>query len=207
MAATVSRTAPPPGTWLSLQQASARLDVHPTTLRGWADRGLVRVYRTPGGHRRFSEEDVRRLLGGGASRGFDLVVDAGVGRARMESSDGRLETEAWYARLDEDARQRHRALGRDLMLLLRRHLEDPGPASPPTEAVELGARYAALARGEGMSVSEAMRAFLLFKEMVAGGIRQLAGLPGQVADLDRRADLFVNEVLIAMVETYTEVTS
>src|SRR6266496_1212828 len=48
--------------WLTLHEASERLDVHPATLRQWADRGRVRAFRTPGGHRRFSAEDVDTLL-------------------------------------------------------------------------------------------------------------------------------------------------
>ena len=47
--------------WLSLHEASQRLNVHPATLREWADRGRIRTFRTPGGHRRFSVEDVDAL--------------------------------------------------------------------------------------------------------------------------------------------------
>jgi excisionase family DNA binding protein len=194
----------PPGQWLSLQEASTRLDVHPTTLRHWADRGQVRVYRTPGGHRRFSEEDVSALLKDSSARGLDLLVDAAVGRARMETSHGQLDGEPWYERLDEEARVKHRELGRDLLQELRRHLDDAATA-PPKEAAELGRRYAAMAHEANLSIAEAMRAFLFFQEMVAGSVRRLSGFSGQPADLDRRVDLFVNEVLIAMVESYTEV--
>ncbi len=195
----------PPGQWLGLQEASALLDVHPTTLRHWADRGQVRVYRTPGGHRRFSEEDIRALLKDSSARGLDLLVDAAVGRARLETSDGRLDAEPWYGRLDEAARAKHRELGRDLLQALRRHLDDDA-AAPPNEAAALGWRYAAMAHEADLSIAEAMRAFLFFQEMVAGSVARLSGLSGQPADLDRRVDLFVNEVLIAMVESYTEVT-
>ena len=48
--------------WLSLHEAASRLGVHPTTLRAWADAGHIAVVRTPGGHRRFAEDDVTRLL-------------------------------------------------------------------------------------------------------------------------------------------------
>lgn len=196
---------PASGHWLSLQEASDLLQVHPTTLRQWADRGQVRVFRTPGGHRRFDESDVRRLLKDSGTRRLDLMVDAAVGRARLESSDGRLDAEAWYRRLDEGARESHRALGRDLLLALRTELESPDPVVPPRSAVELGSRYAELSFGAGLTVAEAMRAFLRFQEMVAAGIRQLAGLPaqgGEADDLDRRAAAYVNEVLIAMVDCY-----
>ena len=48
--------------WLTLKEASEFLGVHFTTLRGWADRGEIPVFRTPGGHRRFGHNDLRRFL-------------------------------------------------------------------------------------------------------------------------------------------------
>lgn len=48
--------------WLSLREAASLLGVHPTTLRAWADAGQVRAVRTPGGHRRFAADDVKKLL-------------------------------------------------------------------------------------------------------------------------------------------------
>src|SRR5439155_906135 len=47
--------------WLSMQEASERLHVHADTLRQWADRGRIRTFRTPGGHRRFQAADVDAL--------------------------------------------------------------------------------------------------------------------------------------------------
>src|SRR5207249_7961743 len=47
--------------WLSMQEASERLHVHADTLRQWADRGRIRTFRTPGGHRRFQAADVEAL--------------------------------------------------------------------------------------------------------------------------------------------------
>ena len=56
-------TARPSGMqWLTLKEASEFLGVHFTTLRKWADEGEIRVFRTPGGHRRFSLADLRRFL-------------------------------------------------------------------------------------------------------------------------------------------------
>ena len=49
--------------WLSLRGACHILDVSHTTLRQWADGGYLRVYRTPGGHRRFLRADVDAFTG------------------------------------------------------------------------------------------------------------------------------------------------
>ena len=50
--------------WITLGQACKLLGVNESTLRRWADAGHVRSFRTPGGHRRFSEEDLRVLMAG-----------------------------------------------------------------------------------------------------------------------------------------------
>lgn len=43
---------------LNVGQAAAYLGVSPASLRKWSDQGLVPVYRTPGGQRRFSTGDL-----------------------------------------------------------------------------------------------------------------------------------------------------
>jgi excisionase family DNA binding protein len=40
--------------------------VDPKTVSRWANAGKLRSFKTPGGHRRFYEADIRALLTGGA---------------------------------------------------------------------------------------------------------------------------------------------
>src|SRR2546430_9374328 len=83
-------------TWLSLDEAAKRLSVHPATLREWADKGQIRTFRTPGGHRRFSEVDVAHL-GAHAKPDLSLLLHATVGHARIATSGGRLAALASFA--------------------------------------------------------------------------------------------------------------
>ena len=46
---------------LTTSQAAKELGVHPNTLRGWVDRGLVPAVRLPSGYRRFSPEQVAQV--------------------------------------------------------------------------------------------------------------------------------------------------
>ncbi len=46
--------------------------IHPQTLRIYERRGLLSPYRTPGGTRRYSEEDLERL------RAIQLLTQAGI---------------------------------------------------------------------------------------------------------------------------------
>jgi excisionase family DNA binding protein len=47
-------------------EVASILRVDPKTVTRWAKEGKLRSVRTPGGHRRYFEADIRALLDGGA---------------------------------------------------------------------------------------------------------------------------------------------
>jgi excisionase family DNA binding protein len=47
---------------LNVGQAAAYLGVSAASLRSWSNQGLVPVYRTPGGQRRFSTADLDSFI-------------------------------------------------------------------------------------------------------------------------------------------------
>ncbi len=65
--------------WLTLGQAARYLGVAQSTIRKWSDSGRVRVYKTPGRHRRYRRDDLDAFLersGPEARRGpIVLIVD------------------------------------------------------------------------------------------------------------------------------------
>jgi excisionase family DNA binding protein len=65
--------------WLTLGQAARYLGVAQSTIRKWSDNGRVRVYKTPGRHRRYRRADLDAFLersGPEARRGpVVLIVD------------------------------------------------------------------------------------------------------------------------------------
>ena len=198
------RADPASPTWLSLHEAAKRLDIHPATLRDWADKGRIRSVRTPGGHRRFSEADVDAV---GAHRAPDLslFMDATVGHARLATSAGQLAAEPWYSRFDEAAKDRQRQLGQDLMRLLVAYLADT-EKSFTSDILAIGRRYADLTRAAGLSLSDALRAFHLFEGIVRSSVDQMvAAHVAGPRDLDRQVGWFLNEVRVAMVESFSEV--
>lgn len=46
---------------LTTSQAARELGVHPNTLRGWVDRGLIPAVRLLSGYRRFDPEVIARV--------------------------------------------------------------------------------------------------------------------------------------------------
>ncbi|HXM58043.1 MAG TPA: helix-turn-helix domain-containing protein [Candidatus Dormibacteraeota bacterium] len=203
-----------PTGWLTLREACARLEVHPATLRQWADRGRVRAFRTPGGHRRFSAEDVQALVEALTAElppDLDLLLSAALGRTRRDLGAGRFAGEPWYRLLDPGTRERYRQLGRELLVLVARSLA-PGAE---VEAALAGARRAAAEQGRlaaqaGLTVAEAARAHATFRDMLVESVLQMQAVQDQgrpVPDLVgayRRVGGFLGEVLVAYLDAFTE---
>lgn len=186
--------------WLSLDEAARRLSVHPATLREWADKGRIRTFRTPGGHRRFSESDVV-ALGAHTTPDLSLLMHATVGQARIATSRGRLSSEVWYGRFDDAAKQRQRELGVELVQVLVEFLGDEG-GDWSGRIKQLGSRYAELAGSVGLSLGDTMRAFHLFEEIVRSSVDELGAAKVGRSDLDQNVGWFLNEVRVAMVESF-----
>jgi hypothetical protein len=133
-----------------------------------------------------------------------LFMSALVGQARLATSAGKLSTESWYARFDDAAKARQRELGHDLMRVLVAYLGDTD-RDWSAEVQDLGDRYTRLAHDAGLSLGDAMRAFHLFDGLVHSSAKQLSAVQvGGLADFERHVGWFLNEVRVAMVESFSE---
>ncbi|NIA25780.1 MAG: MerR family transcriptional regulator [Gammaproteobacteria bacterium] len=103
--------------------------VHPQTLRIYERRGLIEPYRTPGGTRRYSQEDIERLalIQSLTDQGLNLegVKQVLELRERIERLESDLESikAALNEAIEQTGRQVaevHRSYRRDIVL--RRHL-------------------------------------------------------------------------------------
>ncbi|MDK2888957.1 MAG: putative resolvase [Thermoanaerobacter sp.] len=60
---------------LTISKAAKKLGVHPNSLRNWEKRGLIKPVRLPGGQRRYSMDELNRLLQSGQlNDGQEAVV-------------------------------------------------------------------------------------------------------------------------------------
>src|SRR5512143_3769110 len=199
----------PEDQWLSLHAAAELLGVHASTVRIWSDKGLLPVYRTRGGHRRFKRSEV--LLWAESSRGNQVVdpltvVQAAVHNIRMQISDGRLQSEQWYQMLDEAARSQYRQSAHTLFQGLVNYLLSDGEAGT-AEAHSIGYEYASRARRFGLNTVDAARAFLFFRNVLLESVIEVyreANVPsGRAwADILRKVNAFTDLILLHLLETY-----
>ena len=164
------------GEWLSLRDACRLLDVSSTTLRQWADAGYLRVYRTPGGHRRFLRRDVESLTGAAP----DGAEPAHPGHVREEAPEGpalrrirrgltrnSVTQQPWFQSVEPEGRDRMRLFGRRLLSLL---IQEPGPRRQQQELLAearlLGQEYGSEMSDRGVGLTDTAEAFVFFRTMV-----------------------------------------
>ena len=146
---------------LSLGEASKLVGVNQTTLRLWADKGLVRVFRTAGGHRRFANEDLSHLVQEQVSysQPGDLA-DHAVRGFRRQLRDRKVTLPSLNS-IDGDSRDHLRVLGRRIAeVAIRYHKEQRNRPALLEEARFIGSDYATENQKLGHTLSEAVEFFL-----------------------------------------------
>ena len=199
------------GRLVSIRRAAEILGVNQATLRQWGDAGKVRTFTTPGGHRRFFEDELLAMVHGSAERASSPpLAEILLGsRERYEQlARRRLGESAWFQSIDELARRRFRILGSSMLSLVGAYLtggrrdRDRSLAKGREVAVEYGAESARL----GLTLPQATEAFLLFRTPVLEGLnrwlRERPASQPESTELLRRANHFMDQVLLSMAASH-----
>ena len=184
--------------WLSLRVACRLLDVSNTTLRQWADSGYLRVYRTPGGHRRFLRDDIEAFANAPEQAQVqgreEAIEDSALRKIRRRLSRGDMAQQSWYQSVEEEGRVRMRLFGRRLLSLL---LQESGPRRRRQELLEeahlLGQEYGTEMSERGVTLKDTIEAFVFFRTMVLDSTN-----PGSWARIIEAAD----RVLVGVADSY-----
>ena len=198
--------------WLTLGQASEVLGIHYTTLRTWADSGAIAVFRTPGGHRRFSAEDLRRFLEQRVEQteimDSGALVDAAVGRVRDQMRQSPDQTHGWIASADEATRDLQRARGRQLFASAIAYVMKPAQRKQILlDGHQLGYAYGREAAASKINLAEAGRAVQFFRNQLVLALQHDQGGEGLDADdvqIQQHVNRFLDEVLYAVLEGYEQ---
>ena len=197
------------GEWLKLSEAAEVLGVHPSTVRKWSNRGVLPVHLTKGSHRRYRRGELE--LWKQAQRAdepveIDLVVQSALRTTRLQVSEGKLEAESWYVKLDDEARRKYRESGRSLLQGLMKYLASEDQAGF-AEAEALGYDYGSRGRRYGLDSVEATNAFLFFRNQLMEamlGVYEAAAVrsPNVWSDMFRKINNFTDRILITIMRTY-----
>ena len=208
------------GRLLTIGQAAELLGVHPLTIRNWSEKGTIRCLRTPGGHRRYRLQDLRRALArpqddpetaaAVATLARSAVREALAGTARAPSGappsgasalpSGSSVLHGLRAELSANQRRSMTHLGRELLSLLISYAvaEADGAGAPahadaPHRARQLGASYGRAARRLGLAPDDVVATFNFFQETVVQALVEC-----EVLDYSRLSRLFGVALLAAV---------
>lgn len=196
--------------WLSLSDAAKLLGVHPSTIRLWSDKGAIPVHKTHGGHRRYKRSEILIWAESNSRSRPEALEPEGmmqevVKNVRMQISEGRLQEESWYQKLDDDARVQYRMSARSLFQGLMTYMAANGDDSA-NEAYAIGYEYASRARRYNLSYVDAARAFLFFRDTLVESVVKVyteAHVPTkQATAMYTKVHTFTDEILISLLETY-----
>ncbi len=195
--------------WLTLGQACRVLGVDESTLRRWADSGHLRAFRTPGGHRRFVESDVRDLLAGKSADGarYRELGDLAISRIRRQLHRPPASDAPWYATVGEPSRERLRPLGRQLAALAADYLSRKTHRSGLLEdAKALGAQYGAELAASRMPLARAVEAFIFFRRSLDDATKQASQRRGlsaaEALSASAQVAALADHVLIGLTRAY-----
>ena len=189
--------------WMSLGQVSRTLGINEATLRQWADRGRLPVYRTPGGHRRFLREDVEALLteapaNQAGNAGWDNdAEDIALRQIRRKLGQNAISQQPWMESFKAEGSDRMRLFGRRLLSLLLQnglsgHSRRKGETL--TETHMLGHEYGTEMAVRGVPLEDSVQAFLFFRQTVAEAVQ-----PEQLRQVIEISD----GVLLGLVAAYS----
>ena len=167
------------------------------------------VHRTSGGHRRYLRGEIDLWVQSRRQGGADeanLIVQNALRATRFQVTEGRLQAEPWYCKLDGEAREQYRVSGRALLEGLSNFLNSTG-AQAAAEGEAIGYEYASRGRRFGMDAVDATHAFLffrntLFESMLSVYEAAAVRSPHAWSSMFRKINEFTDTILITILETY-----
>jgi len=214
----VTRSASRDPDWVGLSEASRVLGISPATLRRWSDAGRLRVYTTPGGHRRFSRSALERLLPADRSR-RPSIGGAGLSPSRIARTYRRASRDAapelpWVLKLSDEQRILFRERGQVLAASLLQYLDatQPDTAAHHLKAASTtAAEYGRVAVTLGLSLSQTVEGFLRFRapfhHELAVAARRRGFDTAETTDLLEAAERAMDRLLVATMRGHTRGSS
>jgi excisionase family DNA binding protein len=184
------------------------LGVSPATLRRWSDAGRIRVFTTPGGHRRFSRAALERILPADRARRPSIAA-AGLTASRIARTYRRAARDLapelpWVLALTDEQRVLFRERGHVLAASLLQYLDASQPATAALhlrEASTSAADYGRVAAGLGLSLSQTVEGFLRFRapfhHELAVAARRRGFDTAETTDLLETAERAMDRLLVA----------
>lgn len=156
--------------WLTIHEASALIGVSPATLRRWSDAGDIKVFTTPGGHRRFARSAVLGMLPATRRERPNLErlgeTPDRLARVYRRQLDKGVDPTGWLGLLADEDLEPFRDHGRRMANGLLQSFDAPTPGDREAALVEAeanSAEYGRIAAERGIPFADTVELFLRFR--------------------------------------------
>ena len=197
---------------LSISEASQLLGVSEGALRQWTDEGKIKAFITPGGHRRYAREGLKKFMGSqhkmlGVK---DLVseLEETVQKHR-EIARASLQKMDWYDRLNEEAQEHMADLGRRMLGLIIKYITEPSRRTEIIQLIrEVGRDHGQTLAELNLPLTDSVEAFLLHREPIMKAathlMRKREAFTGRIVEAIPMVAQVMDEALIALVAAHQQ---
>jgi excisionase family DNA binding protein len=200
---------------VTISEAAGILGVSEVALRQWTDEGRLKAFITPGGHRRYSKNELKRFMSSHQKTiGVRDLISEIEATSELHSEIGRtsLITKEWYGRLDNEEKLRLSHLGRDMLDVIIRHLNEPTKREQTRElARDVGRGFGETLAGLSLPLTDAVEAFILHRDPImkamAHFIKRREVHSGRVAEAIPLTAHIMDEALLSLVATHQQFNS
>ena len=189
------------------------IGVSEVTLRQWSDSGKIRVFVTPGGHRRYNINEIKSLVSSGvaAVSRSDLSTELS-NNLQPHYEIGHAEMNFYQSNVKFDDRVLHQLAveGRKTLKLLTDYINSPDDYENLLKTAEdIGNEYGEILLGANLSLPEAVQSFVSHRAPVISKIMSVLDKNESVVTEDfvdavPHIDNLLNLSLTAMVKYYTD---
>lgn len=197
---------------ISISQASRILGVSEATLRQWTDEGKVKAFVTPGGHRRYSRNELRQFMGSQQRIHSvkDLVAELkDAPSIQHEIAETYFANMSWYSKLTRESEEQLAEAGRRLLNLVIRYIAEPSKRDETVElARDVGRGFGETLAKLELSLADSLQAFILHRDPVVNAATRL--MKGREALNERAVEAvplvshLMDEALMSLVKAHEE---
>ncbi len=197
---------------VSISEASQILGVSEAALRQWTDEGKIKAFITPGGHRRYSRAELRKLMGSHSrTLGIkDLVVELeDTAQLLRETPRTSLNTTSWYNELSDESKEHLAHLGRQLLNLIIKYITEPPKRSETIKlAGDVGHGFGETLAKLGLPLTDSVEAFIVNRDPIMNAATRLLkkreAFTGRVVEAIPLVAHVMDEALVSLVAAHQQ---
>lgn len=197
-----------PDILISIHEASQMLGVSEVALRQWTDEGKVKAFITPGGHRRYSRSDLKKLV---STQSKALGIKDLVSKLEDSFEEHReISREAVeHNKMSGESHEHLAQQGRRLLTLIIKYITEPSRRNETIEEVRaVGREHGVMLADMGLPLSDSVEAFLVHRDPIVSAATQMIkkkeGFTGRVVEAIPLCTHVMDEALVSLVAAHQQ---